>query len=107
MSHTPDQTSPMQLEQSLGSCRSHMSYVGRMQSISFNTYREPSPLGFTMQKNLHWTSLGSLILTGLVIALIASPLLVTHSVLVLSLSVGRERSRLLLLYIQPRQSTKG
>jgi hypothetical protein len=75
-----------------------MSYIGRLQSISFNTYRAPSPLGFTMQHNLHWTSSGSLILTGLVITLIASPHMVTHSVLVPDLSVGQARSRLLLLY---------
>jgi hypothetical protein len=75
-----------------------MSYIGRLQIISFNTYRAPSPLGFTMQHNLHWTSSGSLILTGLVITLIASPHMVTHSVLVLDLSVGQARSRLLLLY---------
>jgi hypothetical protein len=48
ISHTTNQTSPMQLEQSASSCKSHMSYIGRMQSISFNTYRAPSPLGFTM-----------------------------------------------------------
>jgi hypothetical protein len=69
-----------------------MSYIGRMQSISFDTYIEPSPLGFIMQHNLHWTSSGSLILTGLTITLIASPHMVTHSVLVLGLSVGRARS---------------
>jgi uncharacterized membrane protein len=76
-----------------------MSYIGRLQSISFNTYREPSPFGFTMQQTLHWTSSCSLIMTGLEIALIASPHMVTHAVLVLGLSVGQERSRLLLLYI--------
>jgi hypothetical protein len=91
-------------EQSPSSCRSHMSYIGRLQSISFDTYKEPSPLGFTMQQTLHWTSSGSLILNGLAIALIASPHLVTHSILVSGLSVGRGRSRLLLLYLQPRQS---
>jgi hypothetical protein len=26
-----------------------MSYIGNMQSVSFDTYREPSPLGFIMQ----------------------------------------------------------
>jgi hypothetical protein len=84
-----------------------MSYIGRLQSVSFDTYRAPSPLGFIMQQTLHWTSSGSLILTGLVITLITSPHLVTHSVLVLGLSVGRARSRLLFLYLQLRQSTKG
>jgi hypothetical protein len=79
-----------------------MSYIGRMQSISFDTYRVPSPLGFTIQQNLHWTSSGSLILTGLAIELIESPYLVTHSLLVLGLYVGRERSRLLFLYLHPR-----
>jgi hypothetical protein len=39
--------------QFLGSCRSHMSYIGRLQSVSFDTYREPSPLGFIMQQTLH------------------------------------------------------
>jgi hypothetical protein len=45
-----------------------MSYIGRLQSVSFNTYKEPSPLGFNMEKTLHWTPLGSLILTKLAIA---------------------------------------
>jgi hypothetical protein len=76
-----------------------MSYIGKLQSVSFNMYMAPSPLGFTMQQSLYWTSSGSLILTVLAIALIASPHLVTHSILVSGLSVGRERSRLLLLYI--------
>jgi hypothetical protein len=71
-----------------------MSYIGRLQSVSFDTYREPSPLGFIMQQTLHWTSSGSLILTGMAITLIASPHLVTHLVLVLGLSVGRERSKM-------------
>ena len=84
-----------------------MSYIGKLQSISFDTYREPSPLGYNMQQTLHWTSSGSLILTGLEIALITSPHLVTHSFLVLGLSVGRERSKLSFLYLQPRQSTEG
>jgi hypothetical protein len=70
-----------------------MSYIGRLQSVSFDTYRAPSPLGFTMQQTLHWTSSGSLILTGMAITLITSPHLVTHSVLVLGLSVGRARSK--------------
>jgi hypothetical protein len=84
-----------------------MSYIGRLQSVSFDTYRAPSPLGFTMQQTLHWTSSGSLIMIGLAIALIASPHLVTHSVLVPSLSVGRARSRLLFLYLQPEAEYKG
>jgi uncharacterized membrane protein len=75
-----------------------MRYIRRMQGVSFNMYREPSPLGFIMQQTLHWISSISLILNGLVIALIASPHLVTHSVLVLGLSVGQERSRLLFIY---------
>jgi hypothetical protein len=83
-----------------------MIYIRRLQSVSFDTYRAPSPLGFTIQQTLHWTSSGSLILTRLAIALIASPHLVTHSVLVLGLSVGRARSKLILLYLQPRQSTE-
>jgi hypothetical protein len=74
-----------------------MSYIGRMQSISFDTYRAPSPLGFIMQKTLYYISSGSLILTGLAITLIEIPHLVTHSVLVLGLSVGRARSMLLFL----------
>jgi hypothetical protein len=65
-----------------------MSYIGRLQSILFDMYKEPSPLGFIMQQNLHYISLGLLSLTGLAIALIASPHLVTHPVLVMSLSVG-------------------
>jgi hypothetical protein len=89
----------MQLEQSPGSCRSHMSYIGRMQGVSFDTYREPSPLGFIMHRTLHCTSSGSLILTG---SLIASPHLVTHLVLVLGLSVGRERSKLLLFSVEEK-----
>jgi hypothetical protein len=84
-----------------------MSYIGRMQSVSFDPYKEPSPLGFTMQQALHWTSSDSLIMTGLVIELIASSHLVTHSILVSSLSIGQARSRLWLLYLQPRQSTEG
>jgi hypothetical protein len=58
-----------------------MSYIGRLQNVSFDTYRATSPLGFIMKQTLHWTSSGSLILTRLTIALIASPHLVTHSVL--------------------------
>jgi hypothetical protein len=46
--------------------------------------------------------MGSLIMTGSAITLIASPHLVTHSVLVLGLSTGRARRRLLLLYLYPR-----
>ena len=84
-----------------------MSYIGRSQSVSFDTYRDPSPLGFTIHQTLHWTSSGSLILTRLAITLITSPHLVTHSVLLPSLSVGRSRSMLLLLYLQPKQSTEG
>jgi hypothetical protein len=84
-----------------------MSYIGRMQSLSFDTYRAPSPLAFTIQQTLHWTSSGSLILTWMVIELIASPHLVTHSVLVPSLYVGRARSRMLFLYPQSSQSTEG
>jgi hypothetical protein len=84
-----------------------MSYSGRLQSVSFDMYKAPSPLGFIMQQNLHWISSGSLIMIGLAIALIASPHLVTHSVLVLGLSVGQARSRLLLLFLQPRQSAEG
>jgi hypothetical protein len=76
-----------------------MSYIGRIQSVSFDTYKAPSPLGFTIQKNLHCTSSGSLILTGMAITLIASPHMVTHSNLVLGLFVARARSRFLLLYI--------
>jgi hypothetical protein len=59
-----------------------MSYIGKMQSVSFDMYRAPSPLGFIMQQTLHYISLGLLIPTGLAIALITSPHLVTHSVLV-------------------------
>jgi hypothetical protein len=84
-----------------------MSYIGRMQSASFDTYRAPSPLGFTIQKTLHWTSLGPLILIGLEISFIESPHMVTHSILVLGLSIVQARSRLLLLYLQPRQSIEG
>jgi hypothetical protein len=84
-----------------------MSYIGKFQIISFDTYRAPSPLGLTIQQTLHWTSSGSLILTGLAIELIASPHLVTHLVLVLGLFVGQARIRMLLLYLQPRQSTEG
>jgi hypothetical protein len=84
-----------------------MSYIGRLQSVSFDTYREPSPLGFTMQQTLHWTSLGSLILIGMAIALITSPHLVTHSVLVLGLYVGQARSMLLFLYLQLEAEYRG
>jgi hypothetical protein len=77
-----------------------MSYIGKLQSVSFDTYRAPSPLGFIMQQNLHYISLGLLISTGLAIALIASPHLVTHSVFILGLSVGHARSKLPLLYLQ-------
>jgi hypothetical protein len=84
-----------------------MSYIGRMQRVSFDTYIEPSPLVFTTQQTLHWTSSGSLILTGLVISLITIQHLVTHSVLVPGLFVGRARSRLLFLYLQPMQSIEG
>jgi hypothetical protein len=77
-----------------------MSYIGRIQIVSFNTYREPSPSRFTMQQTLHWTSMGSLILTRFAIELITSPHLVTHSILILSLSVGQARSNMLFLYLQ-------
>jgi hypothetical protein len=84
-----------------------MSYIGKLQSISFDTYRGTSPLGFIMKQTLHYISSVLLISTELVIALIASPHLVTHLVLVLGLYVGRARRQLPLLYLQPRQSTKG
>jgi hypothetical protein len=84
-----------------------MSYIGKLQSISFDTYRAPSPLGFIMQQTLHYISLGLLILAGLAITLIAIPHLVTHSVLVMGLSVGRARSKIPFLYLQSRHSTEG
>jgi hypothetical protein len=65
-----------------------MNYIGRLQSVSFDTYKAPSPLGFTIQQTLHWTSSSSLILTRLDIALITIPHLVNHSVLVMALSIG-------------------
>jgi hypothetical protein len=76
-----------------------MSYIGKLKSVSFDTYRAPSPLGFIMKQTLHYISLVLLISTGLVIALIAIPHLVTHLVLVPGLSVGRARSKLPLLYL--------
>ena len=84
-----------------------MSYIGRLQSASFDTYRAPSPLGFIMKHNLHYISLGLLILTGLAITLITSPHLVTHSVLVLGLSVGCARRKMPFLYLQSRHSIEG
>ena len=84
-----------------------MSYIGRLQRMYFDIYMAPSPLRLIMQQNLHYISSGLLILTGLEITLIASPHLVTHSVLVMGLSVGRARSKLPLLYLQPRQSIEG
>jgi hypothetical protein len=56
-----------------------MSYIEKMQSVSFDTYRAPSPLGFIMQQTLHYISSGLLIPIGLGITLITSPHLVTHS----------------------------
>jgi hypothetical protein len=82
-----------------------MSYIGRMQSISFDRYKAPSPLGFIMQHNLHYIASGSLILTGLVITLFTNPHLVTHSVFFLGLSIGRARSKFLFLFLQSRKST--
>jgi hypothetical protein len=41
-----------------------------------------------MKETLHYVSLGLLILTGLAIALIVSPHLVTHLVLVPGISIG-------------------
>jgi hypothetical protein len=84
-----------------------MSYIERLQCVSFDTYRAPPPLGVIMQQTLHYISSSLLILTGLAIALIASPHLVTHSVLVSGLSVGRARSKPPFLYLQSRQSTDG
>jgi uncharacterized membrane protein len=84
-----------------------MSYIGRLQSISFDMYKSPLPFGFIMHHTLHWISSVSLIMTGLAIALITSPHLVTQSVLVMGLSIGQARSRFLLLYLQPSQSTYG
>jgi hypothetical protein len=46
-------TSHMQLAQFPGSCKSRMSYIGKLQSVSFDMYRAPSPLGFIMQQTLH------------------------------------------------------
>jgi hypothetical protein len=82
-------------------------YIGRLQSVSFDTYKEPSPLGFIMKQTLHYISSSLLILTGLAITLIGIPHLVTHPVLVLGLYIGRVRSRMLFLFIQLRQSTEG
>jgi hypothetical protein len=84
-----------------------MSYIRRMQSVSFDTYKAPSALGFIMQHNLHWTLASSLILIGLAIALITSLHLVTHSVLVPSLSIGQGRSNMLFLYLHLRKSIEG
>ena len=84
-----------------------MRHIERMQSISFDTYMAPSPLGFIMQQTLLYISSSLLILIGLEITLIASPHLITHSVLVPSLSVSREISKMPLLYLQLRQSTEG
>jgi hypothetical protein len=84
-----------------------MSYIGKLQSVSFDMYKAPSPLGFIMQQTLHYISLGLLISSRLAVAMIASPHLVTHSVLVLGLYVGRARSKMSLLYIQPRHSIEG
>jgi hypothetical protein len=49
VSHTPNQTSHMQLAWFPGSCKSHISLNGKLQSVSFDMYRAPSPLGFIMQ----------------------------------------------------------
>jgi len=107
ISHTPYHTSPIQSEDSYGSCKSRMTYIGRLQNVSFDMYRVPSPFVFTIQQNFHWTSSGSVILNGLETTLITSPHMVTHSIWVSGPFVGRERSRLLFIYIQLRQSTKG
>jgi hypothetical protein len=71
-----------------------MSYIGKLQSVSFDPYRAPSPLGLIMKQTLQYISLGLLILTGLVIELIVSPHMVTYSVLVPGLSIGQARSKL-------------
>jgi hypothetical protein len=71
----------------------------KMQSISFDMYRAPSPLGFIMHQTLHYISSILLIMTGMAIALITIPHLVTHPVLVPGLSVGRARSKLPFLYL--------
>jgi hypothetical protein len=84
-----------------------MSYIGRLQSVSFDMYRAPSPLGFIMQSDSTLDLIGFIDSDWVGIALIASPHLVTHSVLVLGLSVGRARRRMPFLYLQPRQSTEG
>jgi hypothetical protein len=76
-----------------------MSYIGRLQSISFDTYRETSPFGFIMQHTLHYFSSGLLIPTGLMIALIASPYIITHLVLVPGLSIGQERNKSPFIYL--------
>ena len=79
-----------------------MRYIGRLQSVYFDTYRAPPPFGFIMQQTLHYISSGLLILTRLAITLITSPHLVTHPVLVPGLSIGRARIKFPLLYIHPR-----
>jgi hypothetical protein len=48
ISPTPDQTYHMQWEKSPSTCKSHMSYTGRLQSVSFSTFRAPSTMGFIM-----------------------------------------------------------
>jgi hypothetical protein len=84
-----------------------MRYIGRMQSVSFDMYRAPSPFGFIMKQNLHYISWGLLILTRMAITLIASPHLVTHSVFIPGLSIDRARRKLPLFYLQPRKSKEG
>jgi hypothetical protein len=55
-----------------------MNYIGNLQSISFDTFRAPSPLVFILQLTLHYISSGLRIPTRLEITLIAGPHLVTH-----------------------------
>lgn len=55
-------------------CRNHIRYIGRLWNIFFDMFEEPSAIGFIIPLDVSWISLATLILIGLVITLIISPL---------------------------------
>ena len=74
-----------------------MGYIGKLPSVSFVMFKELLPMGFIIQLDVLWILLVILILIGLVIALIGSPLQDMFSIWVLVPYVGQEKRNLPLL----------
>lgn len=65
---THSSLSRMRWEQFPSTCRSRMSYTGKLPSASSDISKVPPVMGFIMQQDVHWTSSAIQIQIGLVIA---------------------------------------